>query len=440
MLFRFKRTIYPLIVPACLIILSALVIWKWPDLMEKVSGMKEVKAALVILPVLPYVVFFIGIIMGWRYENTGMMLTSLTLAVSYFAFSKFRPGNLSEEVIGPSVLETVTFLLPLNLAIFTMLTRRRIFTSAGVLCVFLLFLQISAVILFCSPVNASCSQLLSKINSVSPDAANKLTKFLTGLRSFLHDNSFFGYDHVSTASILAYSSALIFILIRFLLRREVIMAGFLGALVATFLGISAGGPEPSYIIYFSAAGIILVVTSIEASFSMAYVDELTGLPGRRSLDQALINLGRRYSIAMIDIDHFKKFNDSYGHDAGDQVLKMVASKLRGMSRGAKTFRYGGEEFTVIFPGKSVEEAIPHLQEYRKQIESSPFVVRSKIRKKSTSKNRGKSKLSGLKRVKVTVSIGVAELDKHNTNPEKVLKAADKRLYKAKKAGRNQVKS
>lgn len=440
MLFRFKRTIYPLIIPACLIILSALVIWKWPDLMEKVSGVKEVKAALVILPVLPYVVFFIGIIMGWRYDNTGMMLTLLTLAVSYFAFSKFRLANLSEDLIGPSVLATVTFLLPLNLAVFTMLTRRRIFTSAGVLCLFLVFLQIFAVILFCSPVIASCSQMLSKIDSVSPDAANKLTKFLTGLRSFLHDHSFFGYDHVSTASILAYSSALLFMLIRFLLKRDVIMAGFLGALVSTFLGISAGGPEPSYIIYFSAAGIILVVTSIEASFSMAYVDELTGLPGRRSLDQALINLGRRYAIAMVDVDHFKKFNDSYGHDAGDQVLKMVASKLRGMSRGAKTFRYGGEEFTVIFPGKSVEEAIPHLQEYRKNIESSPFVVRSKIRKKSTSKNRGKTKLSGLKRVKVTVSIGVAELDRHNTSPEKVLKAADKRLYKAKKAGRNQVKS
>ena len=143
---------------------------------------------------------------------------------------------------------------------------------------------------------------------------------------------------------------------------------------------------------------------------------------------------------MIDIDHFKKFNDRYGHKTGDQVLKMVASKLRGVSGGAKIFRYGGEEFTAIFPGKSVEEAIPYLQEYRESMESSPFVVRSKIRRKSTSNNRGKSKLSGLKRVKVTVSIGVAELDKNHTNPEKVLKAADRKLYKAKKAGRNRVKS
>jgi diguanylate cyclase (GGDEF)-like protein len=440
MFFRFKRTIYPLIVPAGLIIFSALVIWKWPDLMQKVNGVKEVKAVLVILPVLPYVVFFIGIIMGWRYDNTGMTLASLTLAVSYLALSRFKLGSLPEEVIGPSILETVTFLLPLNLAIFTMLTKRRIFTSTGVLCVFLILLQIFAVILFCFPAHPTCSQLLSKMDSVSPDAATKLTKFLTGLRSFLHDSSFIEYDNVSTPSVLAYAFALFFMLIRFLLRRDVIIAGFLGVIVATFLGITAGGPEPAYMIYFSAAGLILIVTSIEASFSMAYVDELTGLPGRRSLNQTLINLGKKYSIAMIDIDRFKKFNDRYGHKTGDQVLKMVASKLRGISGGAKIFRYGGEEFTAIFPGKSVEEAIPHLQEYRESMESGPFVVRSKIRRKSTSKNRGKSKLSGLKRVKVTVSIGVAELDKNHTNPEKVLKAADRRLYKAKKAGRNRIKS
>jgi diguanylate cyclase (GGDEF)-like protein len=440
MLFRFKRIIYPLIVPAGLIIFSALVIWKWPYLTQKVSGVKEFKALLVILPILPYVVFSLGIIMGWRYDNTGMMLASLTLAVSYLALSRFGSGNMSEGVIGPSIPETVAFLLPLNLAIFTMLTKRRIFTSTGLSCVILVILQIFAVALLCHPGDSTYPQLVSKISNVSPLATKKLSDFLIKLRSILHDNSFFGYDNISTPAIFAYSCAFFLLIVRFLLKRDVILAGFLGALVATFLGIAAGGPEPSFMIYFSAAGIILIITSIEASFSMAYIDELTGLPGRRSLNQSLINLGKKYAIAMVDIDHFKKFNDTYGHGTGDQVLKMVASKLRGMSGGAKTFRYGGEEFTAIFSGKSAEEAIPYLEQYRKSIESSPFVVRSRMRRRSTLKNRGKSKLSGLKRVKVTVSIGVAEPDKDLTNPEKVLKAADKTLYKAKKAGRNQVKS
>jgi len=118
---------------------------------------------------------------------------------------------------------------------------------------------------------------------------------------------------------------------------------------------------------------------------------------------------------------------------------MVASKLREMSGGSKAFRYGGEEFTAIFPGKDAEEAVPYLQKYRRMIENTPFMVRSKTRRKSTSENRGKTKLSGLRRATVTVSIGVAAPDKGLANPELVLKAADKSLYKAKKAGRNRVR-
>jgi diguanylate cyclase (GGDEF)-like protein len=440
MLFRLKRIIYPLILPAGLIVFSALVIWKWPDFAQKVSGVEEVKAVLVILPLLPYVVCSTGIIMGWRYDNTGMMLASVTLAASYLALSRLIPADPGEEVIGPTAPETVAFLLPVNLAIFSMLTKRRIFSSTGLLWTALLILQIFAVGWFCRPADAQYSQLLSEIHGISPLAAKKLSGFLLKLRSMLHDHSFFEYNNISTPSIFAYSCALFLLLIRFVLNKDILLAGFLGALVATFLGILSDRPEPTLMIYFLAAGFILIVTSIEASFSMAYIDELTGLPGRRSLNQALINLGKKYTIAMVDVDHFKKFNDTYGHKTGDQVLKMVASKLQIMSGGAKTFRYGGEEFAVIFPGKSVEEAVRHLEKYRKSIESAPFVVRSRMRRKNTAQNRGKSKLSGLRRAKVTVSIGVAEPDKNLTNPQKVLKAADKTLYRAKKAGRNQVRS
>jgi diguanylate cyclase (GGDEF)-like protein len=400
---------------------------------------KELRALLVILPVLPYAVCGLGIIMGWRYGNSGMMLASFVLAISYLAFSRFAPTNPVAEGMGPSLHRTVTFLLPVNLAGFTLLTKRRIFTSTGILCLFLVMLQISAVVMLCSPIQDPGAGLVSRMDSISPQATDKFTRLLGGLRSFLHEGSLFSRLHVSTSSMMAYSLAFVFVLIRFMLKRDVILGGFLGILVATFIGIAADSPEPAMVIFFSAAGLILIVTSIEASFSLAYMDDLTGLPGRRSLNQSLGDLGKKYAIAMIDVDHFKKFNDRYGHETGDQVLKMVASKLRSMSGGSKAFRYGGEEFTAIFPGKDAEEAVPYLQKYRRTVENTPFVVRSKTRRKSTSKSRGKTKLSGLKRATVTVSIGVAAPDKGLANPEQVLKAADKALYKAKKAGRNRVK-
>jgi len=152
----------------------------------------------------------------------------------------------------------------------------------------------------------------------------------------------------------------------------------------------------------------------------------------------LLNLGKKYTIAMIDVDRFKKFNDTYGHKTGDQVLKMIASRLAKISGGARTFRYGGEEFTAIFAGKSIEDAIPHAEGFRKAVESTPFAVRGRERRKKTPHSRGKKSGISRKQVKVTVSIGLASPLGPAANPEKVIKAADKKLYKAKKGGRNRT--
>jgi PleD family two-component response regulator len=117
---------------------------------------------------------------------------------------------------------------------------------------------------------------------------------------------------------------------------------------------------------------------------------------------------------------------------------MIAAWLEKISGGAKTFRYGGEEFAAVFLGKTAREAWPYLEEYRQRVASTPFIVRSKQRRKSNAKQRGPLKTEGRKTVQITVSIGISSPDKHLKNPETVLKAADKVLYGAKKVGRNRV--
>lgn len=114
--------------------------------------------------------------------------------------------------------------------------------------------------------------------------------------------------------------------------------------------------------------LILVVAVAHEAYQMAFRDELTGLPGRRALNERLQRLGRTYVIAMADVDHFKKFNDTHGHDVGDQVLRLVASQLRQIGGGGKAYRYGGEEFTLVFPGKTLEECLPHLEQVRQAVE------------------------------------------------------------------------
>jgi len=170
-------------------------------------------------------------------------------------------------------------------------------------------------------------------------------------------------------------------------------------------------------------------------YFLAYRDELTCLPSRRALNQAALSLGRKYTVAMMDIDHFKKFNDTYGHDIGDQVLKLVASKLAKVKSGGKVFRYGGEEFTVIFPRKSIEQTKNELEILRQSIADYKMVIRHPQRK--SKQDRKAKKNNDMKSVSVTISIGVATRTSKQSF-EQVIKSADQALYRAKKAGRNQV--
>ncbi len=169
--------------------------------------------------------------------------------------------------------------------------------------------------------------------------------------------------------------------------------------------------------------------SLSSSYFLAYRDELTGLPSRRALYQTSLSLGRKYSVAMMDIDHFKKFNDTYGHDIGDQVLKLVASQLAKVKSGGRVFRYGGEEFTVIFPRKQAEQTLQELETLRQAIADYQMVIRQPVRVGKDGRKMKKS--ANTKSVSVTISIGVAtRLPKQNF--EQVMKAADKKLYQAKK--------
>lgn len=136
----------------------------------------------------------------------------------------------------------------------------------------------------------------------------------------------------------------------------------------------------------------------------------------------------------------KRTIDTHGHKVGDQVLRLIAARLGKMSGGAKSFRYGGEEFTSIFAGRDMVEVREHIDAFRKAVESNPFVIRSQDRRAGHSRKRRKSKSAGVKKAKVTVSIGLASPNKDLTDPEEILKAADKALYKAKRNGRNRVES
>ena len=208
-------------------------------------------------------------------------------------------------------------------------------------------------------------------------------------------------------------------------------------LILGAVALHPGADPGTSALFLLAAALTLAWSAVETSYAMAYRDELTGLPARRALLRDLDALGGRYTAAMVDVDHFKKFNDRHGHDVGDQVLRMVARRLAETSGGGKAYRYGGEEFTVLFPGCGRAEALPHLEAVRAAVESSSFAVRSWKRPRKKPEREREKAARGTPRLSVTVSIGVAEAGK-NDDADAVLKKADQALYKAKKAGRNRV--
>ena len=183
---------------------------------------------------------------------------------------------------------------------------------------------------------------------------------------------------------------------------------------------------------------IAAAVSHEA-YQMAFRDELTGLPGRRALNERMQRLGRNYVIAMTDVDHFKKFNDTHGHDVGDQVLRLVASRLSKVTGGGRAYRYGGEEFALVFAGKTAEECLPHLEAVREMIANYAIQLRDQnSRPQDDSTGRQRRGAGANTTVSVTISIGVAERQVEHRNPDEVLKSADQALYSAKGAGRNCV--
>jgi two-component system cell cycle response regulator len=169
--------------------------------------------------------------------------------------------------------------------------------------------------------------------------------------------------------------------------------------------------------------------NLDQSLELAVTDQLTGLHNRRYMDGQLTALveragkgGEPVCLLAVDIDHFKKINDGFGHDAGDDVLREFAVRLASNVRAVDLpVRHGGEEFLVVMPDTRIEDARRIAERLRLHVAGSPFRV-----------------MGGAEALDVTISIGVAASLPGETAPEGLLKRADAAMYEAKAAGRNRV--
>ena len=195
-------------------------------------------------------------------------------------------------------------------------------------------------------------------------------------------------------------------------------------LLATFEARKTNGELEQQLIS-SKEEMVKLHDKLEAIRAESLTDPLTLLSNRKFFDMALekaLSEGKPFSLLVTDIDHFKNFNDKYGHLTGDQVLRLVATAVKQNVKGQDiAARYGGEEFAIILPGTTLRPAVTVADHIRRSVMSKELV------KRSTGENLGR----------VTISIGVASYHSSD-NAATIIERADMCLYAAKRAGRNRV--
>jgi len=355
----------------------------------------------------PLMIYGTGLGLSAYFRRSRLFFATLLLALSGVMLVWVAPFISTEAA--QVMANAVALLLPLNLLILAFLKERGIVSRTGRKRLAIGAVQVIAVAALCLPFMARPAAYLQ---------SEFLPQELTD------------WTHLSQLALLGFILCTGVIMVPLIRRYRAVESSLLWAMISSFVALRFGVSNHLSGIFFATGELAILVALIETSYSMAYLDELTQLPSRRALNEALMKLPETYTIAMLDVDHFKKFNDSYGHESGDQALRLVASRLARIAGGGKAYRYGGEEFAVVFPGKPSDEVFVYLDRMRKIIEQSTFTVRGTER-------RGKRRVrGGKKQTNVTVSIGVASTSADQFTAAEVLRIADQALYKAKAKGRN----
>lgn len=389
----------------------------WPGLLPPGLG--------AFLRLAPYLAAGAGAVVCWRFKRSRAVFALILTAATCWLFRTFFPHGPPLEPRLGIVYAGWSALVPLNLAAYALIGDRGVASPWGALQGAALAVQGGLLGLFSwkGAAHAAIQALTSRLATAPflPAALDLLAPL----------------PHLSSLAFLAGLGTLAW---RAAERAAPLDGAFVGALLSLAEAMRQPGDSMAAGLHYATACLMILAGLMQESWRMAFLDELTGIPGRRALLADVKRCAGRYAAAMVDVDHFKKFNDDYGHDVGDQVLRMVAARLAAVTGGGQSYRYGGEEFTVLFPGKTLDDALPHLEALRLAIEASGFELRNAASSTGKARPGGKSpkKPAKPKRVSVTVSIGAAARDEKRSTLDEVLKAADEALYKAKHGGRNQV--
>jgi diguanylate cyclase (GGDEF)-like protein len=386
------RTLRPLWVPGGILAVAALLVWIGKPLPPSLAGLRTIG---------PYAALIAAVALAWWFNRGRAFVIAASLLGGFAAWQYFH---------SKAVYTAIVMLVPFNAFLVMLYAERgaRYRAAYG----WLLLLAAEGVLVW---------------------------RTGTSLQHWSFDNWWLRSPPTPFVGRLICGAAFAAAVWRAWPQFKPIPVGNAGAIATFFLAAEWASSSGAYALFMAASGLVLLIALLQESHQLAFRDQLTGLPGRRALDERLRSVGSRYAIGMVDVDHFKQFNDTHGHDVGDQVLRLVGGRLAEVDGGGVAYRYGGEEFCVLFPDSDIAQAQRALEAIRASIESYKMAVRGADRPKQPeegAKRRGVA--SSEKQLSVTVSIGVATPSDEHSASREVVMAADQALYRAKKGGRNRV--
>jgi diguanylate cyclase (GGDEF)-like protein len=368
----------------------------------------------------PWVALGILGFLGWRLNQTRILFSAMVLMGVLFLVGPQEKSVL--QISGDNLALSLAMALPATLCILFATGEAPLFSQRSLLRLFLASLPFF---------------ILIGASKMEPDSFAKI----------VHAEAFsipkpLKTPQVAVAALLLFGLLSIFTLDK---RARPFMRALALAIWPVLLALESAlerrgdkAHDPFVVLSFLCSSGILLWAIFSMYWQRVYLDELTGIANRRALDEKLLGLDSDYALAMVDIDHFKKFNDTYGHEEGDNVLRLVARHLNDGS-GGRAYRYGGEEFCLIFEGWNAEKTAEQADAIRASLAKREFSIRlpQKIRKKTGAEDRGSLHAKSVS-VPITVSMGVAAPSKHLKSAKEVIKQADEGLYAAKEKGRNCV--
>jgi len=363
-----------------------------------------------------YIFLGAGILLGWYMNRSRVLFATLVLALADRALMQFWAGEGATEGVGRLVFNAIALLLPLNFMALSFIKESPMVTRLEIMRLGLILLQ---------AVLVAWVGLFGELDVAA------------ALESPIVDPRYSRWTPIAQPALLAFGLAFVQQTARAIRLRSPLERGFVWALLSVFVALHGTRAGWSPTNFLATASLILIIATYQATHAFMHYDEVTGVRKWDDLKAAMRRLRGQYAIAMVDIDRLKQVNEQFGRLVGDQVLRHVAAKVTKVSGDGEAFCHQAGKFAVIFHGKTLAEAVPHLQALRKTVEASPFALPARSRPLKNP-DAGTGDGPPRKDLTVTITIGVAHSDARKVTADQVLKAAERALDRAKKAGRNQV--